>query len=75
MRILRHADHAVTMEIYGKASSKATQEACAAWTRHRCSTSLLYEAVPADRGVWVGPAGGLFHLCDLKTELGAQRRH
>ena len=27
MRILRHADQAVTMEIYAKASSKATQEA------------------------------------------------
>jgi integrase len=27
MRILRHADQAVTMEIYAKASSKAVQEA------------------------------------------------
>jgi hypothetical protein len=27
MPILRHADQAVTMEIYAKASSKATQEA------------------------------------------------
>lgn len=27
MRILRHADLAVTMEIYAKASSKATREA------------------------------------------------
>jgi hypothetical protein len=27
MRILRHADQAVTVEIYAKASSKATQEA------------------------------------------------
>ena len=27
MRILRHADQAITMEIYAKASSKATQEA------------------------------------------------
>jgi hypothetical protein len=27
MRILRHADQAVTMEIYAKASSKATQGA------------------------------------------------
>ena len=47
MRILRHADQAVTMEIYAKASSKATQEALrrlgeSLRERAYCCTLLLY---------------------------------
>ena len=51
MRILRHADQAVTMEIYAKASSKATQEALRrlgdrygehSGERAYCCTLLLY---------------------------------
>jgi hypothetical protein len=46
MRILRHADQAVTMEIYANASSAATREALRrlgeTLHRDRCCTLLLY---------------------------------
>jgi hypothetical protein len=46
MRILRHADQAVTMEIYANASSAATREALRATWRQLaltcCCTLLLY---------------------------------
>jgi integrase len=56
MRILRHADQAVTMEIYANASSAATHGAFAATWRdlglNCCCTLLLYlAAVPAARSI------------------------
>ena len=46
MRILRHADQAVTMEIYANASSAATQEAAAAWRDPVLRSLLYFAAVP-----------------------------
>ena len=48
MRILRHADQAVTMEIYAKASSKATYEALRRWGSRSGEDLLLYFAAVLD---------------------------
>jgi hypothetical protein len=56
MRVLRHADQAVTMEIYAKASSEATREAPRrlgeSLKMARCCTLLLYRSAQGDGRAW-----------------------
>ena len=52
MRILRHADQAVTMEIYANASSAATREALRDLETFCTSVLLYFAAVLAAQRLW-----------------------